>query len=241
MGKDSSVYQGFPSDIRAKSFLHAISEIEQLSAVEYRTDLPDGVVPLLARFTFWDVPAKTAFVTTLYTFLTAPFCMAVFDRILPVFGETNPSLMDRVFSWLLSAAPALGMGLLIVVVLATRVYWGRTTKNLVHSFLISFVGTKVAVSFLLGMIIMYLHYSVFTDEWILNLYRSIAHDRFFPPGLRGPAASFTEWLFEFRRTIPGSVAFSVSVHGGVSLLVFLSYLYCRFKSEKLRAFRQEWE
>lgn len=241
MAKDTSVYQGIPADIKAKSFIHALSEIEQFSAIEYRTDLPEGVIPMLPRFTFWDVAIKTALVTTAYTFLMAPFCMAVFDKILPVFGQEDPSLMDRVFSWLLSAAPALGMSILIVVVLSTRVYMGRSTRNIVEGFLLSFVGGKLAASFLFGMFLMYFYDRLFTDDWIISFYTDLTQGELFTYRTKLAIRELFDWLLDFRRILPKAVGFSIMLHGGASLTVFISYLYCRWKSDRLKEFRQEWE
>ena len=88
----ASVVPGAPEDASAKSLLHALSEIEQLSLAELRGSLPEEVLPIQPRFTYIDVACKSAAMMTLITFVTAPFSIAVVQKIMPAFGSTNPSL-----------------------------------------------------------------------------------------------------------------------------------------------------
>ncbi len=239
--RDGSVISSQPADIRAKSFLHALSEIEQFSAVEYRTDLPEGVVPMQPKFSFWDVAGKTAMITTFYTFIMSPFSFAVTDKLLPVFGSINPTFMDRLFSYLLAAAPTLAMTLLIMFVLTSRVYIGKTTRVIVQNFLLTFAGVKLILSFLLAMLILMVYNKLLTDSNIISFYVKIINDTFLPDVFKKLSYHFLKWFIEFKEIIPVAVKFSVFLHAGTAFALFLSYHYAKSKSEKIKKFRQEWE
>lgn len=240
MGKDSTVVTAGPADLKAKSFLHALSEIQQLSAVEYRTDIPDGVIPFIPMTSFADVAARTAATGTIYTFLVSPFSIAVIDKILPVFGTYNPSFIDKCFSYLLAAAPVLAITLLTAFILLEHVYMGKTVKKMVDMFLLSFIGTKIIVSFIVTILFLWLYTSVFTEQWILNHGMSFVNwgtsDK-----IKNLIYEFINWLIEFRRIIPQALKFSVILHMGTSALLGVVYIYSRRRSHRLRLLRQEWE
>lgn len=240
-GKDSSVVSPQVADIRAKSFLHALSEIEQFSAVEYRTDLPEGVIPMQPKFSFFDVAGKTAIITTFYTFIMSPFSFAVTDKILPVFGNLNPSFMDKLFSYLLAAAPTLAMTLLIMFVLTSKVYTGKTTRVIVENFLLSFVGVKLILSFILAMIILMIYNNTLTDQNIINFYAKIINDTYLPVFIKKFSYHFLKWFIDFKEIIPTATKFSVFLHTGTAFVLFLSYQYAKSNSERIKKFRQEWE
>lgn len=240
-GKDSSVISPQLADIKAKSFLHALSEIEQFSAVEYRTDLPEGVIPMMPKFSFWDVAGKTAAITTFYTFIMSPFSFAVTEKILPVFNNTNPSFMDRLFSYLLAASPTIAMTLLIMVVLTSRVYVGKTTRIIVTNFLTSFIGVKLVISFLLAMLVLMVYNDLLSDQKIISFYASIINDTFLPYAIKKFFYYFFKWFMDFKTVIPVAVRFSVYLHIGSALILYLSYQYAKRKSDRIKEFKQEWE
>lgn len=240
-GKDSSVISPQLADIRAKSFLHALSEIEQFSAVEYRTDLPEGVVPMQPKFSFFDIAGKTAMITTFYTFIMSPFSFAVTEKILPVFGNINPSFIDKLFSYLLAAAPTLAMTLLIMFVLTSKVYVGKTTRIIVENFLLSFVGVKLVISFILSMIILMVYNNFLSDQNIVRFYTNIINDTYLPNFIKKLSYHFLKWFIDFKEVIPTATKFSVFLHAGTAFALFLSYQYAKNKSERIKKFRQEWE
>lgn len=240
MSKDGTVVTPGLADLRAKSFLHALSEIQQLSAVEYRTDIPEGVIPFIPRTSFMEVAIKTAAVGTFYTFMVSPFSIAVTDKILPVFNTYNPSFVDKCFSYLLAGSPVLALTLLTVFILLEHVYTGKTVKGIVDWFLLSFVGTKIIVSFLLTVVFLYLYHYVFTEQWIIKHgvdFMKMATSY----KIKKTIYEFTLWLIEFRKIFPQALKFSVILHMGTSALLGVAYLYTNRKSKKLKIFRQEWE
>lgn len=240
-GEGATVINAAVSDIRAKSFLHALSEIQQFSAIEYRTDLPDGVVPLIPQLSFPDIAFKTALMGTVYTFIATPFSMAVFEKLLPVFNTTNPTLMDNIFSFLLSCAPVLAITLLLIGVLITRFYMGRTTKKIASNFILTFTGTKIGMSFFFAIIMFFLYYSVFTDEFIVKNFNSIVTSKMVPNGVKIVAYKFALWLIDFREIIPKAIKFAVFVHIGAAAAIGLAWCYTLKRNKKIEEFRREWE
>lgn len=241
MGKDSSVVIAQPSDIRAKGLLHALSEIQQFSAVEYRTSLPEGVVPIQPRMSFWSLAGKEAFVLTFYTFVTAPFSFAVFDKILPVFGSYNPDITDKIFSYLLSAAPTLALTMLIMFILTTRTYLGKTTENIVTHFLLSYIVVKLTVTLILAMTFMLIYERQLMEKFFIEECVKLVKSRFISPETKLLVYKFVDWLLEFREIIPKAIKFSVALHVGVAVVLYCSFLRAKYNAKKLARLRREWE
>lgn len=241
MAKDGTVINTAVADIRAKSFLHAISEIQQFSAIEYRTNLPEGVVPLIPFFSFTDVAFKTAIAGTIYTFAATPFSIAVFEKILPIFNSTSPTFMDKLFSCLLSCAPVLATSFLLIAVLVTRFYMGKTTKKIASNFIMTFVGTKIGISFILAMIFLFIYSSIFTEQFIVKNFSGLIASKMTPDFLKMYLYKFAIWLIDFRNTIPQAVRFSVCLHIGTSILIGLAFAYTSRRNRKIEEFRKEWE
>ncbi len=241
MGKEggSTVIAPQLADIRAKSFIHALSEIQQFSAVEYRVNLPDGVIPMLPKLSFVDIAFRVAGTTTAYAFLMMPFSLAVTTKILTVFGTSNPSLLDKIFAYCLSASPTIAITLLIMFVLTTKVYAGKTTKEIIQNFVVTFISVKITVSFMSSIVILFLYNVVFTKELIIEKGFFLIDK--FAIGNNELVIKFFNFLLEFREIIPKAVVYSVILHVGTSFLLLYSYLYVNWKSKKLEVFRREWE
>lgn len=242
MAKNGAVILTTPTDVRAKSFLHALSEIQQLRAIESHADIPDGIVPFIPVTTFAEIAIRTAFLSTIYTFLVSPFSIAVTTKILPIFNTTNPNFIDKIFSYALAVAPVLAISFLIIFILLEGAYTGKTVRKIVQTFIVPFVATKIFVSFFMSMIVM-LTYNYVTAQKIIKFMGTFLNDKFIQskPSIYATFYNFTLWILEFREIIPKSVKFSVSIHVVTAVLIVLAYLYLQVKAKKIEIFRREWE
>ncbi len=240
-GADETVITSPMVDVRATSLFHALSEIEQFSAAELRTDLPDGVVPILPKFSFIDVGMKNALVTTLATFLLAPVTMSVTHYLIPIFGQSKPKLIDEVFVYSFASAPAVAMTLLIGFI-AMKVYRGNITKTLTNNLLFTYGMTKIMASIFLMGVGYFIHNRVYTPDHIYSILDFIRPVIEFvqakiPISLEGTYS----FLLAFRGIIVSAVNFAALLHVGTAVLLLISHLVGIQRTRKIELLRKEWE
>lgn len=231
-----AIITGTPQDASAKSLLHALSEIEQLSIAELRSSLPEGSLPMQPRFTFIDVACKNAALMTFFTFLTAPFSIAVVERIMPAFGSISPSMIDTIYVYLFSSAPALAFAILITSVIS-KTYTGQVTSKIVNSFTSSYVITKMILS--IFMLLLFVVISTwFTPDraWgALSFFDSLL--RYSP---KTKEAAYY-WLMDFRGILVPAAVYATLVHVGTAAIISIGYIKGVMKTKKIELLRREWE
>jgi hypothetical protein len=234
---DSTLVTGTPQDASAKSLFHALSEIEQLSAAELRSSLPEGSLPMQPRFTFIDVACKNAAVMTLFTFLTAPLSIAVVEKIMPAFGNTNPSLIDKIYVYLFSSAPAIAFALLITSVIS-KTYTGKVTKSIVNRFTSSYVATKILVSLFMLYLFYVLAASWFTPD---NVWGVLSYLDIFFRKVPQAKEDIYNWLMDFRKILVPAAIYATLVHIGTAALISIGYIRGDMRTRQIELLRKEWE
>lgn len=224
-------------DASAKSLFHALSEIEQLSIAELRSNLPEGSLPMQPRFTFIDVACKSAAMMTFMTFLTAPFSIAVTEKIMPAFGNTNPSIIDKLYVYLFSCAPALAFSILITAIIS-RTYTGTVTKGIVSRFTSSYISTKIVLSLLLLLICYALAQNFFTTE---NVWGALGYFDVFFKSAPQKKETIYYFLMEFQQVIVPASIYATLVHIGTAGIITAGYLKGVIKTRKIERLRREWE
>jgi len=231
------ILAGAPQDASAKSLLHALSEIEQLSIAELRSSLPDGSLPMQPRFTYVDVACKNAALMTLITFLSAPFSIAVTENIMPAFGTSSPALIDKIYVYLFSCAPAIGFSILITTVIS-KVYTGKVTSRIVNMFTSSYIFTKMMMSLFFLLVFVQLAAAITPDVvWsFLGLF-----DVIFSRVAEGTKEKAYHLLMNFRAILVPSAVYATLVHVGTSLIIAVGYIRGIVRSNKIEVLRREWE
>jgi len=231
-------------DVRATSLFHALSEIEQFSAAELRTDLPEGVVPLLPKFSFMDVGFKNGAVTTAVTFFLAPFSMAAIEHLIPVFGNSNPSLLDKLFVYAFASAPAWAMAMLIAFI-SMKTYRGRITKTLINNLLFSYATAKISVSIFLMAIGYFIYSRVFTADLISNSMTALKTVVEFISASLNNNPTYSDkiyyFLLDFRKIIIKAVNFAALLHVGTAVMLLISHIIGVQKTRQIELLRKEWE
>jgi len=241
--KSGSVITPEGRSTKAKSFLQAIAEIEQISAAEIEIDLPPGAFPTPSKFSFSDVAVKHAAVTTFATFFMAPFSILVMEKFLPIFGNRNPGTLDIIFAYLLSAAPAVSFTLVFVYIISNIYIRGAVTKSLLNYYVNSYIITKFTVTIFLLMVFAIIYKSVITPENIGSISRymySVAQ-----VVARTKAPSIGEWCYNslvyFRNVIIQAAVYSAVIHVGCAILLGLAYFRSYVISRRIDILRREWE
>ena len=226
-------------DVKATSLFHALSEIEQFSAAELRTGLPDGVVPLLPRFSFMDVGFKNGAITTMVTFLLTPFSMAAIENIIPVFGSTSPSFLDQAFVYAFASAPAIAMAMLIAFI-SMKTYRGRITKSLINNLLFSYAAAKISASIFFVALGYFIYSRVFTPG-VAYAIANTTNDIFdlFSASLN--TEGVYHFLLKFRSIILKAYHFAALLHVGTALILLFSHFVGVHRTRSIEILRREWE
>jgi len=242
-GKTGTVVTSQEKSTKAKSFLHAIAEIEQISASEIEIDLPPGAFPTPSKFSFSDVAVKHAAITTAATFLMAPFSMMVVEKLLPIFGNSSPGILDIFFAYLLSAAPAISFVLFFAYVISNIYIRGTVTKSLLNYYIHSYIITKFVATFFFLMFFAIVYKTVFSQANIHFFSKSI-HDVISviskTKALSAYEWSYT-WLVYFKGVLMPSAIYSTIIHICCALLLGVAYLRSYLISKKIDLLRREWE
>ena len=241
--KTGTVVTSQEKSTKAKSFLHAIAEIEQISASEIEMDLPPGAFPTPSKFSFSDVAVKHAATTTAATFLMAPFSMMVVEQLLPIFGSSSPDALDIFFAYLLSAAPAISFVLFFAYVINNIYIRGSVTKSLLSYYINSYVITKFVTTFFFLMFFAIVYKVVFSEANIQS-FSDIIYDVISVASKTKALSAYKwsyKWLMYFRSVLMPSAIYSTIIHICCALLLGAAYLRSYWISKRIDLLRKEWE
>ena len=233
---NTTVVAGTPQDASAKSLFHALSEIEQLSLAEMRSDLPEEVLPLQPRFSFIDVACKSAALMTAITFITAPFSIAVVQKVMPAFGNTDPSIIDQIYVYAFSSAPVVACSLLITSILS-KTYTGNVMKGVVNRFASSYIITKMLISLFLLLMTYLLATTWLNPDVVWNMLSYVGI--FFKNNPERKIAVY-KFLMEFRGILLPAAIYATIVHIGTSGIIAFGYIRGAMRTREIEELRREW-
>lgn len=224
---------------KPKSLIQAISEIEQFSVAEMNSEIPEGSLPQATALSFMDVGIKSGLFSGLMTALSTPFMMAAGQKLIPIFGEYEPSLFNQIFSVALTIAFPICFGIFLFMSL-TRSYAGNITKRAID-YLAGGVATGTAIK--TGLFIWVFHYVCFqvldADKvidalhWISRL-PLIDH-------LNLDYQLIFDWTMEFKLVLIPSTYFMTFVNGVFIVTVLMALVIGRYRTWVRKKFLREWE
>ncbi|MGK7345046.1 MAG: hypothetical protein ACNS63_04485 [Candidatus Nitrospinota bacterium M3_3B_026] len=154
-GGGSVIFAGAPP-MRPKGLVEAVSEIEQVAAVERRGGRIDGDYFTLANaITFFEVGFKAAFVSGLVSALFSPLAIAVVERMIPAFGDSEPSAFDQAFAFALAVGFPVGYAFFMASL--GREYAGPFSRKMIRN-LLGGAGLGAAVKAAIAVIFFHFAY-----------------------------------------------------------------------------------
>jgi hypothetical protein len=164
----------FPSSTprpKPKSLLEAISDIEKLSAVERTGNpIPEHFLLLNEKIAYFDVGLKGGWADAMVTLFLVPLSMGVIDHIVPIFGSSDPSIMDQAFSMIIGVSYMLGYNILMAFNLG-RCMFGPVCRNAIWQLYGGFVAGSI-LKVLLVFFLYHFMYVRFTPEFVSHLMTS---------------------------------------------------------------------
>lgn len=233
----NTVVTSAPQDAEAKSLFHALSEIEQLSLAEMHSSLPEEVLPLKPRWSYIDVACKSAALMTLVTFVTAPFSIAVIQKIMPAFGNTDPTIIDKIYVYAFSSAPVVGCSILITSIIS-KTYTGNVMKSVVNRFASSYIITKMFISLFL-LLMTYLLATRWLTPEVINGF--LSHIEIFFKKDPAAKASVFRFLMEFKQILVPAAIYATIVHLATSAMVAIGYISGSIRTREIEEMRRYWD
>jgi len=224
-----------PVDVKARSLWHAVTEIEQFSFAELDSNIPSEALTSLNLLSFGVAGMKSSALSVTLSFLTAPFSFCVLDRYLPVFGTTNPSLLDQIFSIMLSITPQIGFALLLSTMLF-KVYRGEITKRSINHLVGGYLFGKLLVTLFFLYLFHWFYYRVGDNEiyWIADKLEFLL-------GFLGVEfEAVYRFLLDFRENFISSAWFVGIVSIITFFIVMISYFWGAKRSRNLHKISQMW-
>lgn len=115
-------------------FIDAISQIERNNELERQgSDIPKRLFTTGQKLEFWEVGCRSTLWSGIISILITPLAIGVIERMIPVFGSTNPSTGDQLLALLLAASFAIGYAFFLGRI--GMLYDGQYTRIMIRSFL----------------------------------------------------------------------------------------------------------
>ena len=146
----------------------------------------------------------------LLSLLLTPVAFGVIERAVPIFGDPDPSVFDKVFSFILALSFTIGYALLLMNI--TRRYVYPFTKRIIKNFLCGVIGGKLFITGVAFFLYHYLYIKVLTEDnvaHVLSMFRFLAG--------AGKLQAIHACIMEFRQVLLTSAWFIV-----LTAMIFIS-------------------
>jgi hypothetical protein len=153
----------FPSSTprpKPKSLLEAISDIEQLAAAEKTgMKIPLNFLLFKEKVSFFDVGLKGGWADTLVSAIFIPISVGVVDKVIPIFGTHDPSLIDQAFALVMAMSYTLGYNVLMAFNLGTC-FFGKVCRNSIWQLYGGFVTGSFIKMLLIFLVFHYMYWTI---------------------------------------------------------------------------------
>jgi hypothetical protein len=153
---------------KPRSLLDAVKEIQNMAAMELETI--EGINPMFFslkdRLDMMIVGLKSSFLSGLIVALLTPLAIGVVERIIPIFGDSAPTLFDQIYALVLALGFTLGYGFFLATLKSC--YIGNISKSMIRNLLGGVVIGAVAKA-LIAVIIFHFLYLYFTAARVASL------------------------------------------------------------------------
>jgi hypothetical protein len=164
--------QVIPADrsvaVEPHGMLEAFSEIQQYYIIERSgTDVPKDFLTVKGTLAFFLVGLKTTAFVGIITSLMSPLAFAVFERLVPVYGNFHPSILDQAIVFFLP----LSFTAVYSFMLASlgNYYIGTLTRAAIRSLFHGIISGAVVKILFIFLFFHYLFIDVFTTHRIWSL------------------------------------------------------------------------
>lgn len=227
-GGPDVVTQGGGDKQHPKGLLDAISEIEYYFAQERRGSvLSEGFFTTKDRVEFFAVGLKTSFVSGMVSALFSPIAIGVLEKMIPVFGSTEPTSWDKFFIFLLALGYSIGYAAFICP--TAYCYIGAYTKAMIRSLVGGVVAGAAAKMVIAFIFYHFIYMVVLTDEhiqWCAVQLAKVVSQNYVLPAY--------QWTMEFKPVFLTSAWFVVVTTLAFIAVPLLTIGAAMMRNKKLR-------
>jgi len=156
---------------KPKGIIDAVSEIEKYSAMDRKgSEIPERFFTTKNRIEYFEAGFKGSFVSGLVSALLAPLAIGVMEKMIPVFGDADPTAFDKAFVFLIALSFSIGYAVFTGGM--GRYYTGNFTRVMIRSFL-SGVAVGAVIKMILAFILFHFLYLVVFTEGRIAAFLSI--------------------------------------------------------------------
>lgn len=197
------ITSGGGGDLKPKGVIDAVSEIEKYSAMDRRgSQIPERFFTTKNRIEYFEAGFKGSLISGLVTALLAPLAIGVIERMIPVFGDKEPTAFDKGFVFLIALSFSIGYAVFTGGM--GRYYNGNFTRVMIKSFVSGSIAGAILKMVLAFIFFHFLYLAVFVEDRIASVvyvFRSWADP--------GYLENIYQWLVHFRPVLLISAWFIV--------------------------------
>lgn len=213
---------------KPKGLLDAISELEYFHTQEMRGAMLDGgFFTTKDKLVYMELGFRSTFMSGMVMALLTPLCIGVIEKMIPIFGDADPSAVDKLFMIMLTVSYLIGYGYFLGW--AARSFYSEYTHAMVKNLLWGIIGAaalKVAIIFLA---FHFLYIKILTDA---NIFKAMSG---MTKHISAEKAAYAyQWIMEFRSVFLTSAWF-VAITTTVFVAIILGcYGSALKRNKKLR-------
>lgn len=208
-GGGTTVVTGMPVQRKPLNLLDAVSEIQQMCAIEKKmveTDYMDGnFFTTKQRIDFFSVGLRNAFLHFFFTLLITPISIAVLHNLIHLFGDRKITTFDEIYALILAFSVSIGFGVFLTTL--RECYLGVISKAMIKNLFGGLVFGE-AVKIALTAIIYAIIYNSITPESVVSFISFLnAHFSSLMMRLHADYTAMYYWILKFRDVFPLSTVF----------------------------------
>jgi hypothetical protein len=227
---DQVIPAGRSVAVEPHGMLEAFSEIQQYYIIERSgTDVPKDFLTVKGTLAFFLVGLKTTAFVGIITCLLSPFAFAVFERLVPVYGNFNPNILDQAIVFFLP----LSFTAVYSFMLASlgNYYIGTLTRAAIRSLFQGIIaGAVIKISFIF-LFFHYLYIEIFTTKRVWTLLSKFSFLSQYPT-----KKVIYYWIMSFKSTLIPTAWFVI-----ISTLLYITIpvIFIMFRGRSLRKIIEE--
>jgi len=238
-GGSPTIVTGVPSQAKPLNLLDAVSEIQQMCALEKKMTeeeyMDKNFFTVKQKLDFMAVGLRNAFLHFLFTLIATPIAIGVLHNLIHLFGDYRITAFDEAYAVFLSFSLSIGFGLFLSSL--KDCYIGVLSKSMINSLFSGLIIgelIKVATTAAIYAVI----YLSITPQSIVSLLSYLSyHLQWLMVRLHPNYNAIFNWLMAFRDVFPLSTVFvflsGVFMVGIPATAIYVTALIRRRMSEEL--------
>ena len=217
-------------EIHPRGLLEAISYIDQ----NYANEL--GGCMIHARFLttkqrleFMEVGFRSAFGSGIVTALLTPVAIGVIEQYIPIFGDTDPSIFDKLSAFLLALGFSLGYALFMAK--TATCYIGKYTRAMIANLLGGMAIGAILKALVAFIAFHFIYFKILSGDHVVWLVSKLYYTKL---SQKTVAGIFT-WVQGFKTVFLTSAYFILVTTAIFILIPVTALIYAHYRNKKLIA------